>query len=130
MHDGFGCERVRCRRVNIDVLGVLASFLFDEGGPLCGGQPGQRFVVGHARQVGVPPPVFKGVPEASTLLALADSGSIPLSSSAASLAEKVRKALLLTGFDPQIEIHIFCTEEERDVLDRLRERRGGFSSSC
>jgi len=67
--------------------------------------------------------------EASQILARADNGGIPKTPAAASVAEKVRRALLLTGFDARVEIHIHCTPEEQKILERLRDPRGGFSIS-
>ena len=68
--------------------------------------------------------------EAKTILSLVESAGTSLTPAGASAAEKIRKALQLTGSDPKIEIHVFCSPAERSFLEGLQRDRGGFWSSC
>ncbi len=82
--------------------------------------------------MGEPDGVWVGLTsqEARALLAVVESGGVPMTSAGASAADKIRRALLLTGSDPHIEVRVFCAAEEARFLERLREGGGGFSSSC
>lgn len=58
--------------------------------------------------------------EATLLLGMVENGSFPMSPAAVCVSDKVRRALALTGFDPDLDVQIDCTEDEAEFLARAR----------
>jgi hypothetical protein len=59
--------------------------------------------------------------EASSILVLSQNGSFPMGGAGLSASDKVRRALVATGFDPDTDVELECTEEEARFLARGRE---------
>jgi len=62
-------------------------------------------------------PVRLTCAEGTSILVLFQNGSLPQSPAAESAADKVRAALVATGFEPEVDIEIDCTEAEARFLD-------------
>ena len=58
--------------------------------------------------------------EASTVMELAENGSLPMTPAAASAVEKLRKALAVAGGGPHALLQLTLTDEEAAFLARTR----------
>src|SRR5262245_5592103 len=58
--------------------------------------------------------------EASTIMELAENGSLPMTSAAASAVDKLRKALAVSRGGPNASLQVVLTDEEAEFLARTR----------
>ena len=65
-------------------------------------------------------PVRLTCAEGHAILVLIQSGSFLHRPASVSAADKLRLALVATGFDPDVDVHIDCTKEEARFLERCR----------